>query len=285
MLFSRNQAQIGVEITDQQVRAVRILKSRRNLQLMDTAILPIQTTILAALNQLSQQLPYPGNKSIFAIDYDRVICKTVELASVLNERELATYFNSQAPTWFGLRGDEITLDYQPFNDLVTNRWQIVASKKIYVQEKIAQSHAAGFNLRAVDVNLLALPRIYHFVHGHADDLIAIIFVEPLYLRFCVINSQQLIYQARSPLPAADTPLYFHKLLTTIAHQTTAHPSLTCIYLAGHTLWLANCIEKIQAKIKIMVKLVELNPQRIQMQIPFDTRLLMSLALALWNFVA
>lgn len=285
MLFSRKQAQIGVEVAENEVRAARVLKSRHGIQLVDAAVLPVQTTLAAALKQLSMQIAHPRDKSIFAIPQEQVICKTLDLESQLNDRELVAYFKNQAPTWFGLSCDDIDLDYQLLPAAGLNRWQVVASKKIHVQEKITQSHAAGFDLHAIDVSLLALTRIHHYIHPNANDSIAMVMVEPLCLQFCVLTQQQLIYHDKVSLPLVDTPFFLPKLLTTLARQTSAHPTLSCIYLADHTRSLTNFIEKIQTETKITTRIIQLIPDRIQSRMPFDARWLISLSLALWGFAA
>ena len=297
MLFTQNRIQIGIDITKQQVRATRLLNGRHGLELLDAIILPIQFTLIETLKRVRKWIKCQREKVIIALDYDEVICKTVALTSNLNHAELSTYIKNQSLKLFGLNAEAIDFDYQPLPYQAPNHiWQIVAVKKLLLQELIAQSQAAQLNLQAIEINVLTLSRLYYFLHkssveknGKIDN-IAIIIIHPLHLQFSVINNYQLIHHSTSALPTKCLPSHEPHLLATLQHmlqcyrQVEPHHFLQAIYLTGENKFLQSIAEHLQAITKISVRVAELLPQRLKMQIPFDGRLLVSFALALRGFV-
>lgn len=269
--------QIGVHITENEIRAVCVLFRKNRCQLLKTACLPIESTVVQALKILHQQWGFSRAKVIFTVPYDQVICKTVTLAAKLTAHEMDLYFHSQIPQWLGLSLEEIYFDYHA---LPANQWQIVAIKKNPLQEKISLAKAVALPLRAVDVDLLAMSRLHTFIHPQADESIGVVIIENHYLQFLIMTPNQLRFQARFALPLMDSPLYLQHLLTILSQQMAQQPDLQIVYFSASPIFLANFMEKIQNSLSVSAQ-----PLRIslfKMDSVLDHRLIISLAAALWG---
>ena len=273
MLCIRRHSQVGIDLTEMDLRAVKIIQKDRRWQLLASTIVPLDSQIPArlalfkALQKVREQLAYRHEKTVIAVDHDAVIHKTLRLEPTLHESEVYRYLQKQSPVLFHAPSQELYYDYACLTQATasSNQWHVWVAKQSTIHELVQIMKASHYRLRAVDISDLAVVRALHYCGidtTQEDHCFGILFPKRHQLKIILFSHQRWHDSLTiDHLHSLDAALKYY-------YQTHALKKLHCIYYPPE-------IEKMFEK--------EVEIPIIPLKIPaFDHRLLTSLGLALWG---
>jgi len=292
MNFHRSQVSIGIECCDQQIRAVRITKTKKSTQINAIAIVDInhdcQKNQLKALTKLRKLLHYKNELTIYTVNHNEVITKILSVDATLNDKEIIKYLTTQSLHIFGHSYNDLFFDYNRIES--TKKFQkihAVAAKKTHIHQIKKLFSLCKFRLKTIDVNILSIGRTLPYLSDYSDDgnYFGVMIFHCTQLSFGVFNKQKNVYSITieyvdaaqrklAILSSINRALQFFK-------NTNAHLEIDLIVLMGKSndVSIAQC--HMNSKYTIKTSFATLDPNKIYYS-SFNKYLFTSLGAALWN---
>lgn len=294
MAFQRSHSTVGIECSDQQIRAVRITATKKCIWINATALVDVvgnsQQSQLTALMKAHELLHYKREPIIYALNHDDVITKSLAIDATLNDEEIRKYLETQSSHIFGHAEKEIFIEYASIHKSEESQQiQAVAARKTHVNQLRKLLASCRFKLKAIDVNTFSMARIISLLTGRHDDkkCIGIFSFQQNQLLFCAVKNKRMLYSVSVDYPRLHTT----QLTLTISpavnrtlqffNTVNSNQPLEEIILMGepdHT-QTADHYLKNESAFKSTVAAID--PNKVQCS-SFDERLFVSLGVALWN---
>ncbi len=270
MLFNRNRSQVGIDLTDTDVRLTQAIRQGGRWRVTASTILPLGGRAIdwdEALSEVHKQPTYCEGKAIAAIDYDDVVDKIITLETELNEAEMAIYLEKLHHS-----NDEIYCDYISLpRQSGSNRWRIFAARHPTVKNLIAVMSRNRFPLKAIDINDFALARAVNYccIGSAEHSCFGVVVLRRHYLRVVLMNNQE--WHASITVDPNHLP---DSLYHSLQHEAQIHgqPIPTHLYIANDIENFSQLLSSRKHGIAVTVLKSD----------SFDYRLLTSLGLALWE---
>lgn len=295
MVIRHSQSTVGIECCDHQVRAVHMTTIKKQVHLNATAIVDIQHDSqkgqLAALTKVRQLLNYKREHTIFAMNHNDVITKTMHIDATLNDHEIMKYLTAQAVRIFSYPDNDIFIDYLPIDTSQESPQQIQAiaarEKQINLFRKL--SAISHFRLKAIDVDAFAIGRIIPFLdknHCH-KACIAIVYLKQRQLLFCVFNNIKNIYAATVDYPPQNAhqpePVICIAFNHALQFFNNARPGyvINNAILMGNANYSQSTLQALSMKASFEIAMAQISPHQTEIS-SLDPRLFCSFGAALWR---
>lgn len=294
-MFIYRNSQVGIELCDQQIRAVSITNVKKQIRINAAAVVDIQHNsqkgTAQALTKAHQLIRYKGEATIFTMNYDDVITKTIHVDASLNDDEIKKHLQTQASHIFGHSSSEIFIDYILVDLPKDSQQQIqaIGAKKTEINLWKKLLADCNFKLRAIDVNIYAIGSVMPFLNGtyHGKICSAILLLQRHQLLLCVVKNKQTIYSITVDypqlhtiqpdliiLPAFNRALQFFK-------NVKPEYRIKKIILMGNPDYLQVAYQYLSANTPYDISIAKIDSDRVDASF-FDTRLFLSLGAALWK---
>lgn len=290
MFFHINQGQIGVWQFNDQVHAVKLITTKTGTRLFATASTPILVDLATALTKVNELLGHRRDHWIFAIPHDVTLQKRVTLTAGIDGNTLAAYIADQAISLFNLPKESIYFDFHlERREANQDTWLIMAAKLNAIHPIMLLAKKLRIHLRAVDIDCLALPRVFSLLPNHFNqNTKAIIWPMPAAWQFSVFDAKSLIYTHRILLAPKmktnnlDNLTHALKQLLPLIHQFFPNFFSQPIYFINDNLIDENLLREIAHHMGISIAFPELITDQLESTEPLHMKFLISVALSLWK---
>lgn len=191
-------AQIGLEITENNLNFAVVARPNKRWQLLKVLSVPrLPGQEIQALLIARQHIAHKISDLIIGIPYTQVIMKEIQVANDLGPYEIYQHLKQQIPLLFGQNTLSWRIDFEPIpepssDSTITLR--VIACSTHFINLWQSLCKQAGFRIRAVDVDVLALTRLAPLLNGYQSiEPQGLIWLKKLELFFLVIRDQQLRY--------------------------------------------------------------------------------------------
>ncbi len=173
MIFKKNHVQIGVDMTADTIRAVKIMTHKKEKHIEDSAVIPLRKmddeALLAAFLALKQQFHYQKEPIILSLHTQHILTERIPLERPLTDAEVESYIHHIACPRWGQPIEAMCYDYYLMNRLHGHDMLVIAVQRKFIDFLCRAFQAAHCVLKAIDVDILAIGRLLNYLEKHLID--------------------------------------------------------------------------------------------------------------------
>ncbi len=297
------EAQIGLEINDSKLGVTTIMPTQRGHKILNNFTMKIDNKKIGRnlLTQVRQKIPSEFKKTILGMSINDVMIKQVKLDACLSDKNIFDYLSHNSEEYFGEPIDKLMIDFERLattkDEANRTELRVVATRRNKLFPLIENLSQAGFEMKAVDVDVFALVRILPFCDVHAcHKITGIVYIYPNGLVYCVVKDQQLIYSKgeifnfTNPNQPDNTQI-FGTINRALQYYKARYPALKLeqIILAGESQHLVELVILISEQLNITTSIARISEKVFSFDSIFEDEskinnpaILMSCGLGLWG---
>ena len=170
MHFIKQRSQVGVEETETEIRAVKVIQQAKQWRIVDSIVFSneefcasAKARIIHLIKKIREWTGERRPRLVFGIRGDTLLAKRLSFEEKLSETAFEQYLRDQAKTLFHYSIDEVYYDFFLTEEATTqSQWQLYLVKRPFVNELVEAAHSTHCHLLAIDAYELAYQRGLHF---------------------------------------------------------------------------------------------------------------------------
>jgi len=216
------------------------------------------------LKKLTENIPAKHKNVIFALPYNKIISKTIEVADLVKQDEIENFLLLNMQKYIGYGADKIDMDYEIQKKGKPNfiTVQMAIAKKEQTKKIIAFGINANLNPTIIDVNAFALIRAIKFLIPENNQL-AVMCVNINFdsIIICVLHCGEVIYIQEDYIEKSDSQnfQYISQALINAMQIcfSQANVHIDRVILAGEAIFTVDVLTTI--KKQLSAEIIVLNP--------------------------